>query len=250
VVTSARERRHVAASRSAADRRERLLRRLGLQPSTGDVTHAFLDAALPPSGAVVLDAGCGHVSALRPFRGRVSELVGVDVHAQAGPLPWLDRFVQADLCRDEQALAAASLDVVFSSFAYEHFRDPDAALRTLAAWLRPGGWLVLATVNRAHPFVNAYCALPHRIAAPLQRLVKAGPADAHVLVATRNTPDRLRGALAAAGFRDVELVTTDHLARAWQRRTATFVAGLLGDLAAHPFPMRRSTMVVRARRDG
>jgi len=234
--------------RILADRRERLLRRLGLVPTTAEVTQAFLDAALPASSAVVVDAGCGRVSALRPFRDRVSELIGVDIHPPESPLPWLDRFVQADLCRDEDALEAASLDVVLSSFAVEHFRDPVAALRTLGRWLRPGGWLILTTVNRAHPFVNAYCAMPRGIAGPLQRLVKAGPGDAHVLVASINTPARLRSALLSAGFEDVDLITTDHLARAWQRHRGTFVVGLLGDLAAHAFPLRRSTMVVRARR--
>jgi SAM-dependent methyltransferase len=237
-----------SAGRSRADRRERLLRRLGLVPTTAEVTRAFLDAALPASHAVVVDAGCGRVSALRPFRERVSELIGVDIHTPESPLPWLDRFVQADLCRDHDALAPASLDVVLSSFALEHFHDPGAALRTLAGWLRPGGWLILTTVNRAHPFVDAYCAMPGGLARSLQRLVKAGPGDAHALVALVNTPVRLRLALLAAGFADVELITTDHLARAWQRRRGTFLVGLVGDLAAHAFPLRRSTMVVRARR--
>jgi SAM-dependent methyltransferase len=236
------------ADRIRADRRERLLRRLGLVPTTAEVTQAFLDAALPASSAVAVDAGCGRVSALRPFRDRVSEMIGVDIHPPGSPLPWLDRFVQADLCRDEDALEPASLDVVLSSFAVEHFHDPVAALRTLAGWLRPGGWLILTTVNRAHPFVDAYCAMPRKFAGPLQRLVKAGPGDAHVLVASINTPARLRAALLAAGFGDIELITTDHLARAWQRRRGTFAVGLVGDLAAHAFPLRRSTMVVRARR--
>ncbi len=230
------------------DRHERLLRRLGFSPSTAEVTHAFLDAALPERGAVVVDAGCGHVSALRPFRARASEIVGVDIHAPGAPLPWLDRFVCADLCTDAGALPPGSLDVAFSSFAFEHLRDPDAALRTLARWLRPGGWLVLSTVNRSHPLVAAYCALPLRVAAPLQRLVKAAPTDAHPLVATHNTPRRLRAALRDAGFGEVEIRTTDHLARAWRRRVPTFVIGLAGDIAAHPFPARRSTIVVRARR--
>ena len=229
------------------DRHERLLLRLGLGPSTAEVTRGFLDAALPPSGAAIVDAGCGHVSALRQFRARADRIVGVDVHAPDAPLPWLDRFVRADLCADADALPAASLDLAFSSFAFEHLRDPDAALRVLARWLRPGGWLVITTVNRAHPLVAAYCGMPRPIAAPLQRLVKAAPGDAHPLVATHNTPRRLRTALREAGFSDIEIVTTDHLARAWRRRLPAFALGLVGDLAAHPFPARRSTIVVRAR---
>lgn len=241
---------HVADPLATARSRERLVRRLGLQPSTADVVRLFVDAALPESGASVLDAGCGRVSALRPFRSRIADLVGLDIHPPAAPLPWLNRFVLADLCSDGTALPAESLDLVLSSFALEHVADPAAALHTMAAWLRPGGWLVLATVNRRHPFVNAYCRIPRTVAGRLQRLVKATPADAHPLVGACNTPARVREALVAAGFRDVELTTTDHLARAWGRWRPGFVAGLVGDLAAHGHASRRSTIVARARRAG
>src|SRR5664279_2096886 len=54
------------------------------------------------------------------------------------------------------------------------------------------------------------------------------------------------GAFPVAGFDDIEVRTTGHLARAWQRRIPTFVLGLLGDLAAQPFAARRSTIVARA----
>ena len=130
----------------------------------------------------------------------------------------------------------------------EHFADPPAALRTIGGWLRPGGSLVLSTVNRGHPFVNAYLSLPRAIVRPLQRQVKAMAADVHPLVGACNTPALLRAALEEAGYIDIELVTVDHLTRAWGRRFPAYLAGLLGDLAAHPFPGRRSTIVARARR--
>jgi SAM-dependent methyltransferase len=214
------------------------------------VVRFFLDVALPEDGGHVVDAGCGRVSALVPFRGRIVELVGVDIHPLGRPLPWLDRFVVADICADPGALPAGSMDVVLSSFTIEHFADPPAAFRTIATWLRPGGTLVLTTVNRAHPFVGAYLSLPRAVSGRLQRLVKSGPADAHRLVGACNSPVALRAALAGAGFGDIELITTDHLARAWGRRRTTFAAGLIGDLAAHRFPARRSTIVGRAVRAG
>ena len=42
-------------------------------------------------------------------------------------------------------------------------------------------------------------------------------------------------------------VTTDHLSRAWSRTLPTWGLGLMGDLAAHSMPGRRSTIVARAR---
>ncbi len=237
----------IAAS-SRASRGDSLLVRLGLVPSTGEVLGAFLDEALPASGAVALDAGCGKWSALSQFRPRVAELVGVDIHEPAERLPWLDRFVVADVCRDVGSLAPASFDVVLSSFTVEHFADPPAAMTTLATWVKPGGWVVVSTVNRRHPLVNAYLSLPRRVGRPLQRLVKATESDAHPLVGVCNTPGRVSAALAGAGLERVEVVTTDHLARAWRRRRLTFLVGLLGDLAFHRVPLRRSTIVARARR--
>ena len=225
-----------------------VLPRLGLRPSTGEVVRAFLDRALPAAGASALDAGCGRVSALASFRKRVADLAGVDLHVPDRPLPWLDRFVLADLCRDREAFPGESFDVALSSFTVEHFADPEAAFGVIRGWLRPGGWLVLSTVNRRHPFVRAYLSVPARLRAALQRLVKASAADAHPLVGACNTPGDLRAALERTGYVDVEIVTTDHLARAWARRLPAYAVGLLGDLAAHSLPPRRSTIVARARR--
>ena len=50
-----------------------------------------------------------------------------------------------------------------------------------------------------------------------------------------------------AGFVAIQVRTTAHLARAWQRRLPAFGLGLLGDVAAQRFPERRSTIVARAR---
>jgi SAM-dependent methyltransferase len=228
--------------------RHALLARLGLPDATREQVRTFLDASLPVGEAVALDAGCGRSSALKAFRPRIRELVGVDIHPPEAPLPWLDRFEQADVCRDATAFPAASFDLALSSFTVEHFADPPEAFRILHGWLRPGGWLVLSTVNRRHPFVAAYLRVPARLRDRLQRLVKASGADAHPVVGRCNEPALLREALEAAGFADVQLVTTGHLARAWSRRWPTFLLGLVGDLAAQRLPGRRSTIVARAQR--
>ena len=50
------------------------------------------------------------------------------------------------------------------------WRPVVSALANLARWLRPGGSLVLTTVNRRHPFVAAYLGLPD----PLRRRIQDG----------------------------------------------------------------------------
>ncbi|HEX5148465.1 MAG TPA: class I SAM-dependent methyltransferase [Candidatus Limnocylindrales bacterium] len=227
--------------------------RLGIEPSVASLVHEALDRAVRTaevqslSAVAALDAGCGRVSALRAFRPRIARLVGADVHRPSAPLPHLDEFAIVDLCRSPDSFPAASFDVVLSSFTLEHFEDPGAAMANLRRWMRPDGTLVITTVNRRHPFVAAYLALPDAPRRRLQPLVKATAADAHPLVGACNDPASVHAALAAAGFRDVRLTTVGHLARAWGRRWPTFALGLIGDLLTRAMPSRRSTIVAVAR---
>lgn len=229
-------------------RRGAIARRLGLVPSAQDVVERWLDELLPARGAAALDAGCGRLSQLRPFRERMDRFVGVDIHEPPHRLQWLDEFRVADLCADAGAFPVDSFDLALSSFTVEHFADPAAAFGIIREWLHPGGWLVVTTVNRAHPFVGAYLSLPASLRGRVQQMVKASAADAHPLVGACNRPAELRAALENAGYVNVRLVTTDHLARAWGRTLPTWVLGLAGDLAAHSMPARRSTIVARAQR--
>jgi SAM-dependent methyltransferase len=237
----------------AEPRRFAILPRLGLSPSVTDLVIEELDNAFDAAEAGrsvaldVLDAGCGRVSHLKRYRARIGRFVGADIHAPApGALPHLDDFVTLDVCRQADGFERHSFDVVLSSFTVEHFADPDAAFRNLRGWLRPGGRLVLSTVNRRHPFVRAYLSLPDGIRSRVQPLVKATAADAHPLVGACNDPGSLEAALAKAGFTDIRVRTAGHLARAWGRRLPTYLLGLVGDLLSAGSPSRRSTIVVGA----
>lgn len=222
------------------------------QATTGGLVRAALDEAFSqserdPHPIAVLDAGCGRVSALRRYRPRIARFVGADIHPPApGALPHLDEFATVDLCRDADAFPPASFDIVLSSFTVEHFADPAAALANLRGWLRPGGALVLTTVNRRHPFVAAYLDLPSRLRSRIQPLVKATAGDAHPLVGACNTPDALRIALDGAGFGSIRVETVGHLETAWGRRSWSRWLGRLGDRLVAGHPGRRSTIVASA----
>ena len=235
-----------------------LLPRLGIRPSTGEVVSLLLDTALTDASirataegrrTVVLDAGCGRVSALRPFRARIGEIVGLDIHGQPpGSVGHLDRFVAADLCTDAGAFAPGTFDVVLLSFTVEHLADPGRAFANLASWTRPGGALVATTVNRRHPFVAAYLGLQPDVRARLQSVVKERPGDAHPLVGACNTRGELVAALRGAGWSDVGVASVGHLARAWSRTWPTFALGIAGDAVTRGMPARRSTLIASARR--
>ncbi len=251
-----RDRDGLVGRRVPSTRREAIIERLGVGPPVATLVRDALEQAIGAAEAradeagrpvTALDAGCGRVSQLRPFRARIGRLVGADIHPPVTPLPHLDEFVTADLCGSAEAFVRASFDVILASFTLEHFDEPVAALSNLRSWLAPGGMLVATTVNRRNPFVAAYLGLPAPIRDRLQPLVKSTAADAHPLVGACNDPTVIADALGLAGFGQVRLTTAGHLARAWGRSWPTFALGLLGDLMTQGSPSRRSTIVVVAR---
>ncbi len=235
------------------DGRFAVLPRLGISPTVYRLVREALASAVAraeeasPGAVTALDAGCGRSSSLRRFRRRIGRLVGADIHAPDVPIPYLDEFAIVDVCGPADAFAPGAFDIVLSSFTLEHFIDPPAALANLHRWLRPGGTLVATTVNRRHPFVDAYLRMPSAWRARVQPWVKAEAADAHPLVGACNDPAVIRSRVEAAGFTDVSLQTVGHLARAWGRHWPTFLLGLAGDLLTRGSPSRRSTIVIVAR---
>jgi SAM-dependent methyltransferase len=170
-----------------------------------DVESRFLTAALRP-GARVLDAGCGRKSRLEAYRGRIVELVGVDLDAEAGAENRaLDRFIPADL-GERLPFDDDSFDLVYANFVIEHLDSPATALREWRRVLRPDGDLILLTSNSANPVMAGSRLLPHRLRSVLKR-IGPGVADRDVIPARyrANTPARLEALVAEADFAPVEV---------------------------------------------
>ena len=237
--------------------REEILARFGILPTVATELRAALDAAVAHAeataakgfeGLTVLDAGCGRSSALQAFRSRIRRFVGIDIHpTPPGSMPYLDEFAVVDVCSESAAFPSGTFDVALSSFTVEHFTKPVEAFANLGRWLRPGGTLVITTVNRRHPFVAAYLGLPAGLRRRSQRLIKATAADAHPIVGVCNDPKTIGSAMQKAGFVDVKVTSISHLARAWGKTWPTFFIGLAGDLITLKLPSRRSTLLVTGR---
>ena len=240
--------------RTERRRRYDLLVRMGLEPTIGAALGLALAAALgnaerqSPGSVTVLDAGCGRKSPLVRFRPRIGRLIGIDQHPLRAPLPWLDEFLVADLCSDTGVVRDEAIDVILSNFTLEHFSDPSSALRNFHRWLRPGGTVVVTTVNRRHPFVAAYLGMPDSLRRRIQPILKSSATDAHPLVGACNDPTTVRNTLEVAGFSDVRLETVPNLARAWGRHLFTFALGAVGDLVTQGSPSRRSTILAVGRK--
>jgi SAM-dependent methyltransferase len=108
-------------------------------------------AGLLPSGARVLDLGCGiGLPTTRQLTQHGLQVLGVDFSGvqlgRARRLVPAARLVQADV--SELQLRSCCLDAVVSFYALIHvpLADQQALFPRIRGWLRPGGWF-LATVG-------------------------------------------------------------------------------------------------------
>lgn len=110
------------------------------------------EAPLPLAGLRMLDVGCGGGILSESMARHGAEVLGIDVtprnivvatsHAEGSGLGVEYRHVALeDLHQD-------GFDVVLNMEVIEHVVDPQAFLRQCIARVRPGGFLVLATLNR------------------------------------------------------------------------------------------------------
>lgn len=108
----------------------------------------------PFAGLRILDIGCGGGLLSEPMARLGAEVVGVDAAARNIPVAAL-HAAQAGLAIDyrvgtaeDLAAAGERFDVVLNMEVVEHVADPQAYLAACARLLRPGGLMVLSTLNR------------------------------------------------------------------------------------------------------
>ena len=102
-------------------------------------------------GEGVLDEARPFVRSLRNLRGRVANVIGVDVDPVVQTNPTLDEahVVTPDTAgRVTIPLPDASVDLIVADWVLEHIADPAPAAAEFHRVLRPGGWLCARTPNR------------------------------------------------------------------------------------------------------
>jgi 2-polyprenyl-3-methyl-5-hydroxy-6-metoxy-1,4-benzoquinol methylase len=102
--------------------------------------------------ARLLDVGCGAGNTLCYLKesGRIGEAVGVDFTAipnsnQQNPL--IDRFIVADIQRQDLKLEHNHFDILLCADVLEHLTDPWSSLHYLRQFLKADGRLVVSVPN-------------------------------------------------------------------------------------------------------
>ncbi len=155
-------------------------------------------------GKKLLDIGCGGGILAEALAQRGARVTGIDVAAAALDVARLhlhDSQLEIDYrlatAEDFAAEHAAGFDVVTCLEMLEHVPDPDSVIAAAARLLKPGGRLVLSTINR-NPKAFALAIVG---AEYLLRLLPRGTHDYRNFI----KPSELAASLRAVGLRPVDL---------------------------------------------
>jgi SAM-dependent methyltransferase len=106
---------------------------------------------------VVVDMGCGNAWLLKALRDRRAEAryIGLDSNAEfigfaSGRYGTMDnaRFVLADV--EARVELPVEADVVVNAFNFFELYDLEQAMANVAMWLRPGGRLLVSTIDKTY----------------------------------------------------------------------------------------------------
>jgi 2-polyprenyl-6-hydroxyphenyl methylase/3-demethylubiquinone-9 3-methyltransferase len=191
-------------------------------------------AARPFEGLRILDIGCGGGLLCEPMARLGAEVVGADasaVNIEVAKLHAAESGVTIDYrnaTAEELADAGETFDVILNMEVVEHVADVDFYLARCAAMVRPGGLMVIATINRTLKALG----LAIIGAEYVLRWLPRGTHQFHKLV----RPDELEKALAPTGMTIVDRtgVVYNPLADRWQRSRDMDVNYMV--LAERPLP--------------
>ncbi len=116
-------------------------------------SNAALDLFKPQKGMKILDAGCGTGNFSIKLARLGCTVTGIDIspdmlaiaHSKNSPELSID-YLEMDL--KELDFPDESFDGVFSMAAFEFIEDPDQVYQELFRLLKPGGQLLIGTINK------------------------------------------------------------------------------------------------------
>jgi len=125
--------------------RDRAAERFGRDPRT----------RAPFAGLTLLDIGCGGGLVAEPMRRMGFDVTAVDASAENigtarahADQQGLDILYRAATVEQMEAEGAGPFDVVLTMEVIEHVADPEAFIRACSRLMKPGGMMIVATLNR------------------------------------------------------------------------------------------------------
>jgi 2-polyprenyl-3-methyl-5-hydroxy-6-metoxy-1,4-benzoquinol methylase len=171
---------------------------------TPDDVYEAMVARLVDAGCAWLDVGGGrdlfpsNRPLARALAGRCGVLVGVDPSDTIEENPFLHERVKAAI---EDFRSPRTFDLVTLRMVAEHISDPEAAVASMARLVKPGGKVVVYTINRWSPVAVLAWITPFWVHHPLKSILWGTEEKDTFPVAYRmNTRRRLTGFFRANGF--------------------------------------------------
>ena len=171
---------------------------------TPDDHYEAVVRQLIEQGTTWLDVGCGrnlfpsNQALARELSARCALLVGVDPDETLSENPYVHEKVIGSIDAFE---SERRFDVVTMRMVAEHVRDPEQVARRLAACARPGGAVVVYTVNRYSPIPLLTTVVPLALRHPIKKFLwRTESKDTFPTFFRMNSRRRLAQLMGAVGF--------------------------------------------------
>jgi ubiquinone/menaquinone biosynthesis C-methylase UbiE len=153
----------------------------------------------------VLDAGAGAGDLfLYALKGRVREIIGVDLDPRVKTNTQLDLGIEANLTAIP--IEESYFDVIFSRYVLEHIAEPQAFLHEIRRILRPEGLFLFLTRNKWHYVSVAARLTPQFFHNWYNNRRGRRKEDTFPTVYRLNSVSSIRKHFRRAGFRELHLV--------------------------------------------
>jgi SAM-dependent methyltransferase len=173
----------------------------------------------------------------RQLADRASLLVGLDPDAAIDENPYLHERVRGTL---EDFHPAGDFDLVTLRMVAEHITEPEAALESLKRLVRPGGKVVIYTVNQSSPLTLAAWLVPFGLHRRVKRVLwRTEERDTFPVAYRMNSRRRLGELFELNGFRQCYFAYLDDCRKfhrfRWLQRLELACWRLLKDVGL-PYP--------------
>jgi SAM-dependent methyltransferase len=191
-----------------------------------DVYEALI-ARIITDGCRWLDVGGGHhifpdnPSLSRILAARAGSVVAVDPSDNVQANPYVHERVQSML---EDYHSAEPFDVASLRMVAEHVTDPIRLVGALHRLVRPGGIVVVFTVNARSPLTLLSRAIPFRFHHPIKKLFWGGEEEDTFPVEYRmNSRATLKTLFESGGFQEMSFTYLDDLSTFGQFRLGSYL---------------------------